>query len=399
MSRFLVLALCAPLVALTGCSRTAGEPATADRPPVAVEVAQVAPGNIKETIEVVGTLASKYSGDVKTEYSGTITDVYVTEWVRVSKGTLLARFDRREPEAILKAAKAARLQAEVGANRAHRELDRAMKLKAAGLATQQNLDDARTAADAADAQLNAVIAQEDMAQTRLEKTEVRSPIDGVIAERIVNPGNYIQNMGSESTMFRIVDNRRLELTVSVPSTQISAVKLNQPLTFTTDAVPGRTFEGRVSFINPAADEASRGVKVVAVVENPDGALKSGLFAKGAIVVGERKNVLSVPRSSMLTWDPGSHAALVYVVEGDRAVRRNVTTGSATGDSIEIANGLVAGDSVITRGAFNIREGDKVTVVKPAAGVTENPDGITRGDDVFRIPHAATESLRFNRAAV
>ena len=366
MTRWSVLALCLSALVVPACTRSTDQRSAEERPPVAVEVANVAPASVKESIEVVGTLAPKFSGDVKTEYSGTITDVFVTEWVHVTKGMLLARFDRREPEAMVKSATAARLQSEVARNRARRELERAEKLKAAGLATQQTLDDARTGADAADAQVNAAKAQEEMAQTRLAKTEVRAPIDGVIAARIVNPGNYIQNMGGDSTMFRIVDNRRLELTVSVPSTKISSVKLGQPLTFTTDAAPGRTFEGRVSYVKPAADEASRAVKVVAVVENADGALKSGLFAKGAIVTGERQNVLTVPRKAMLTWDPGNSAALVYVVEGDRAVRKSVTTGAATGDLIEISTGLTAGDNVVTRGAFNIREGDKVTVIKPVA---------------------------------
>src|SRR5581483_11977640 len=261
------------------CSQPATETA-AERPAVAVEVRRVVTGDLRESIAVVGTMTPKFVGEVKPEFNGIIKEVFVTEWVHVRKGTLLARYDRRDPEAALQAMVAARMRAEVEARRGRRELDRAEKLKEAGLATQQNLDDARTAAQAAEAQLAAAKAQEEMARTRLAKTDVRSPIDGVIGARMVNPGDYVQNMGSSITMFRIFDNRRLELTVSVPSSQISSVKLGQPLSFVTDAVPGRTFEGRVSFINPAADEASRTVKVVAVVENADGVLRSGLFAKG-----------------------------------------------------------------------------------------------------------------------
>jgi RND family efflux transporter MFP subunit len=205
-----------------------------------------------------------------------------------------------------------------------------------------------------------------MAQTRLAKTAVRSPMDGVISSRTVNPGDFIENMGSPNPMFRIVDNRRLELTISLPSTQAAAVRLGQPLSFTTDALPGRTFEGRVSFINPAADEASRTVSVVAVVENSDGALKSGLFAKGTIVTGERKDVLRVPRIAMLTWDPMVRTGAVFVVADGRARRRTVTTGGAAADDIEIVQGLSAGDTVITRGGFNLREGDRVTIAVPTA---------------------------------
>ncbi len=366
-SRVLVkMLVCLALAVASGCSRPAGESMLADRPAVAVEVSRVAPGNLDESISVVGTLTPKFEGDVKPEYNGIISEVLVTEWVRVAKGTLLARYDSRDSEAALKAMTALRLQSQVAVTRARRELERTEKLKGAGLATQQNLDDARTAAEAAEAQLGAAKAQEDMARTRLAKTEVRSPLDGVIGARMVNPGDFVQNMGSSTTMFRIVDNRRLELTASVPSSQIATVKLGQPLSFTTDAVPGRTFEGRVSFINPAADESSRTVKVVAVVENSDGALKSGLFAKGAIVTGTRTGVLRIPRSAMITWDPATRAGFVYVVTNDRVVRKAVTTGAADGEEIEVAHGLAAGEAVVTRGAFNLRDGDRVTVVTPTA---------------------------------
>jgi membrane fusion protein (multidrug efflux system) len=352
------------LALIAACSRTATESEKAQRPPVAVEVSRVAAGSVDETIAVVGTLTPKFEGEVKTEYSGTITEVYVTEWVRVAKGTLLARFDRREAEAALQAATAARMQAEVATTRAKRELERGEKLRAAGLATQQNLDDVRSAADAALAQLEAAKAHEEMARTRVAKTEVRAPMNGVIASRTVNPGDFIENMGSPRPMFTIVDNSRLELTVSVPSSQIADVKLGSPLWFSTDAVPNRKFEGRVSFINPAADEASRTVRVVALVKNDDGALRSGLFARGEIVTSQRKDVLRIPRSAMLTWDPAAKAGVVYIVNGDRAQRRNVATGAASSDVIEIAGGIASGEVVVTRGAFNLRDGDRVSVIGP-----------------------------------
>ncbi|HQR44702.1 MAG TPA: efflux RND transporter periplasmic adaptor subunit [Thermoanaerobaculia bacterium] len=361
-ARLSLLALLALFAA--GCSRGAGGAGGTAKPAVAVDAAPVVSGDLKEAIEVVGTLAPKFQAEVKTEYSGTVTEVLVTEWVRVAKGTVLLRFDAREAEAAAAAAKANFLAAEVGMNRARRELERTLKLKEAGLATPQALDDARTSSEAAEAQLAAATAQQRMAETKLEKTVIRSPLDGVVASRTVNPGDYIENMGSPRPMFRIVDNRRLDLTVTVPSSRISGVSLGQPLSFTTDAVPGRTFTGKVSFINPAADESSRTVKVVAVVDNPDEALKSGLFAKGEIVTGERKNVLRVPRSAFVTWDLAARSAVVFVVEGERAVRKSVETGANAGDDVEVTRGLSAGERVVTRGAFNLSDGDRVSVVAP-----------------------------------
>lgn len=346
-----------------GCGRASTGPvANAERPPVAVEVATAQAGDLAESIAVTGTLAPKFQGIVKAEYSGVIDRVFVSEWVRVERGTLLARFDTREAEAGLKAARASRMQAEVGVARAQRELERFVKLRTAGLATQQALDDVRSAADAAQASLDAARAGEDLARTRLSKADIRAPMAGVIASRTVNPGDFIESMGSPRPMFTIVDNRRLELTVSVPSSAIGSLAVGQPLNFTVDAIPGRVFEGLVSFINPAVDEASRTLKVIALVENTDGSLKSGLFARGEIVTNRRANVLRVARGALVTWDPNAASGVVYVVEDGRAKKREVATGSASGGTIEIRGGLSAGETVVTRGGFDVRDGDRVTVL-------------------------------------
>ncbi len=110
--RFAIPILAVLVSIASGCSREQGAAAT-ERPPVAVEVARAAPGDLEETIAVVGTLAPKFQGEIRAEYSGVIREVFVSEWVAVKKGAVLARFDTSEAESMVKAATAARLQAEV----------------------------------------------------------------------------------------------------------------------------------------------------------------------------------------------------------------------------------------------------------------------------------------------
>jgi RND family efflux transporter MFP subunit len=210
-----------------------------------------------------------------------VTDVYVNEWVRVKKGTPLAKIDTREMEIVSQKARAAvemaranLLQAEVSGKRANREYDRLLKLKEVGLVTQQNLDEGQTEKEAAAARIEAAMAQlkaaeEDLqhTQTRLSKTTIRSPMDGVVSQRGVNVGDMVGEMGSQKIMFRIIDTRILELTVTVPSAEMGLVQVGQSLTFSTDALSGRTFSGKVMFINPIVNEADRSVKVIAEVEN------------------------------------------------------------------------------------------------------------------------------------
>jgi len=344
--------------------------------PVAVEVTKVTASSITEGIEVVGTLSAKFGADIKSEYTGIVTEVYVTEWVRVAKGNPLAKLDTREADLILQKArtaveiaKANLLQAEVGANRANREYDRLLKLKEAGLVTQQSLDEGLTEKDAAAARVAAakvqIKAAEDevlYTQTRLSKAIIRSPMDGIVSLRNVNVGDYVGEMGAKP-MFRIVDNRVLDLTVTVPSGEMGAVHLGQPLTFSTDALPGKTFTGRVMFINPAVNEVDRSVKVVAEVDNTSDQLKGGLFVKGRILTGKREGVIKIPRMALLTWDVAGQKAEVYAVNGDTARRQTVRTGNISGDQVEIISGLSPGQLVISRGGFNVKDGDRVNVTR------------------------------------
>ena len=354
------------LVVLTvtaSCSRTGEGEATqtAGKPLVAVDVTPAVMGEFVQTIDVVGSLAPKFASDIKSEFTAVVSEVYVTEWVHVTKGQPLARLDTREGELALESAKASLMQAEVGQTRASRELERTAKLKEFGLATQQNLDDARTATDAAAAGTAAARAAVRSMQTRLEKAIIRAPMDGVVAFRGVSVGDRVENMGGNSPMFRVVDNRLLDLTVTVPSTKSSALRLGLPLEFTADSVPGRTFRGTVRFINPTVSENDRSVKVVAEVPNEDGALRGGVFVKGHIRTGERSGVLQIPRAALLSWDVERKSGEIFVINGDVAERREVQTGEAAEEAVEVVRGIAAGDRVVTRGGFNLRPGDRVQI--------------------------------------
>jgi RND family efflux transporter MFP subunit len=240
-----------------------------------------------------------------------------------------------------------------------------MQLQEYGLITPQALDEAVSALEAAEAAVASARAQIRTGEARLAKSFIRAPIDGVVALRRVNVGDRVENMGGNEPMFRIVDTRILDLTVTVPTSQLAAIHTGQSLEFTTDARPGQTFSGRVMFINPAVDEASRSARVVAEVPNRDDALKSGLFVRGRIVVSQRPSVLQVPREALLNWDVAKQTADVFVVQKDRADRRAVGVGATTQTTAEITSGVAAGERVVVRGGFALRAGDTVSVAAAA----------------------------------
>jgi RND family efflux transporter MFP subunit len=353
---------------LSGCS----DKKPVVQPPVSVEVVKITAAEMTQSIDVVGSLSPKFQADVKAEYSGVITQIYVSEWVRVQKGTPLAQLDTRELELLIQRSEAAAevsranvVQAEVAQNRAEREYARFLKLKEAGLVTQQNLDDAATEKEAAAARVSAAKAQLRAAQgelhqtqTRLSKAVIRSPLNGVVSQRSMNVGD----LTGDKMIFHIVDNRLLELTVTVPSGETGSVKVGQPLLFSTDSLPGKTFTGKVAFINPAVSEADRSVKIVAEVKNEPETLKAGLFVKGKIVTGSRTGVLQVPRTGLITWDVAKKQAEVFVVNGNKAQRKTITTSALSGDQVEVSSGLATGEIIVTRGGFNLKDGNTVKII-------------------------------------
>jgi RND family efflux transporter MFP subunit len=377
-------------VFLTGCGAgketpPTGAPGAATAPAVAVDTIAAAPADLVDAIGVVGTLVPRTQAEIKSDISGRVVEITVGEWVRVRRGDPLARVDAQEIDSLIRkagtvielakanlaAAQAGLADAQVNADRARREQARLAGLKEAGLATQQSLDEAASQVGASDARILSAKAQVAAATaqiavseeevrtlaTRREKAVIRAPFDGTIAERLVEVGEVVGEM--QGVLFRLVDNRLLDLTVIVPSAELERVRPGQELSFATDALPGKRFTGTVRRINPSASQTDRSVRVTAEVVNDPETLRSGLFVTGSIVTGRRPAVLQVPRSALLAWDRAAGAAAIFLVDGGSARRRGVTTGSVQGDRVEIVSGLSAGERVVIRGGFTLKDGDAV----------------------------------------
>lgn len=376
--KILLFIILLSFIAASGCTskKTDSKYKNKDnRPAVAVETIKVAASELTEGIDVVGDLTPKYEAVVKAQIPGLISDVYVTEWVRVKKNERLARIDLSETEALVKraeasveSAKADYLQAQVAAQRTAREKERVQKLKEFGLATQQNYEDAVSEAEAADAGVEAARAQVSAAegelhsfQARLAKGLILSPMNGVVSLRDVNVGDLTSDTGAAKPLFKIVDNSILKLTVTVPSVNMAAIKTGDPLAFTVDALPNKIFSGKVMHINPSVDEADRSIKVTAEVINSSGELKGGLFAKGIIQTGIMRSVIQVPRSALTGLNVAEKKAGAFIIENNIAHYKEVAIGVISGDQVEIVSGLKPGEMLVVRGGFNLKDNDKVIV--------------------------------------
>lgn len=115
------------------------------------------------------------------------------------------------------------------------------------------------------------------------------------------------------------------------------------------------------FINPELSQTDRSLKVIAEVRNLPEVLKGGLFVKGRIITGSRSNVILLPRQAISGYDTVNRKGTVFVLDGSLVRARQVTTGTVSGDLVEIASGVKGGEKYVARGGFNLKDGDRVAV--------------------------------------
>ena len=386
------LLVAAPLVA-GACSSADGK--TKDQSGAAAAAVAVAPAvaveqPIARFIRATGTLMAEEQADVAAETAGRVVAAPVERGTPVSQGSELVRLSSTETDAQLKEAQAnaAQIEARLGFTSggsfdvnavpevqnakaayelAQSEFARIKSLLDQKVVSQSEYDQRRTQMEAARQQyeaakngaaqqyqsLQAARARVALARKAFTDTVVRAPFNGVVAQRLVSVGDYVTK-GMKIAVVVRVNPLRVQLTV--PEQFISAISVGQPVGFLVDAYPGRQFEGRVKYIAPALQADQRALTVEAVVPNPKGDLKPGLFATARIEQHARTPGVLVPAAAVLTSGGTSR---VFVVSGDHVEERVVSIGQTVGDAIEITNGLKAGERVATTNVAQLVDGSHI----------------------------------------
>jgi RND family efflux transporter MFP subunit len=183
---------------------------------------------------------------------------------------------------------------------------------------------------------------------------VRAPFNGLVAERVVSVGDYV-NKGSTVAVVVRVNPLRVQLTV--PEQFVASIAAGAPVSFSVDAYPNRQFSGTVRYVSPVLEQNQRALTFEAVVPNEAGELKPGLFATARIEQPAKVNAVLVPVSAVHVVGGTSR---VYVVKDGAAEERIVTTGQTVDNMIEIATGLTAGEQVATTNVAQLADGTKVS---------------------------------------
>ena len=231
-------------------------------------------------------------------------------------------------------------------------------------AYEANLAALKSAVTAAQAQLA-------NAQAVLGQATLRSPIDGFVTARYVDPGS-IATAGQ--SVIAVQQLNPVWITTAVPEEMASSVYPGQTAIASLDALPGRTFTGKVIQVNRSADPSSRQFSVRITLDNPTYTVKPGMYGRVSVVTSKVHNALAIPREAVQQSDSGN---TVFVLNSDSSVtQRTVTLGVSDTNGYQILSGVTAGEQVVTISASPLRDGQKVKLAKPGAGAG---DGTSGGD--------------------
>lgn len=322
-----------------------------------VEVQKVGKQSLRPYIETVGTLNPFDEVIVSAEVDGVLKTVKVDEGTQVLKGSVLAMIDDTDYSLEVKRAEAALRQAEATFANTKIEFQRKEALFNEQLVTQQQFDDVSTRLSLAEAEVERNRAALSLAREKLTKTRVISFISGLVKERKVSAGDYVKN---GTNLFIIIQNNPIKLNFTVTEKDIGKLKKGQDVILKVDAYPEKEFKGRVSIIYPSLEERTRTLQAEALVPNPRELLKPSLFVHVILYIGEKRDTVVVPITSLLYE---SEKVKVFVIEGDRAKEREVKLGNKYGEMVEIIKGLKEGEIIVIAGQQNLYEGAKVNVAR------------------------------------
>ena len=338
--------------------------------PVAVRTAVAATSSVSEDLEFTGDLESPLSVDLASKAAGRLDKLElkkgapVTEGVEVKKGAILAEIAHGELEAQVSLAGAQVQAAEVALADKSREKRRIEALFAENVTTEQARDAAVTAFENAQAALAQAEAQLRLARVNLDEAIVKAPMDGVVLERYVDPGAMVN---SGTPILRLAQMSPLRLMVSVPARLLPAIHPGATrVNVRVDGTGNRDFECTVARVFPAVDASTRTARVEILLDNekdPSGSwlLRPGMYATATLRTAARDGIVLIPASSVIRV---LDRHVVFVADGDRARAADVTLGIRSGDSVEIASGLLPGTEYITMGQNKLTDGSPIDRVSP-----------------------------------
>ncbi|MEX2590243.1 MAG: efflux RND transporter periplasmic adaptor subunit [Chitinophagales bacterium] len=323
-----------------GSKKASAQQSTAQKElPVSIKVLEAE--SIQKKIKATGSILADESVELTTETAGMITGIYFKEGEQVSKGDLLVRINDADLQAELNKIKQEIELANIQLKRYEKLLDREA-------VSQSEFDQAKT-------QVLTLKADSALVVARIQKTTLRAPFSGQVGLRNVSPGAYVSSGTSIATLVNV---NQLKVQFSISERFAMEVRNGQEVLFNVSG-DEKLRKAKVYAINPQIDQSTRTIQIRAIYDNRKDSLKAGAFANVQVVLSEKDKALQVPAQAV-ALELGSEKT--YVIENGLCTSKKVKTGIRNDSQVEITEGLSVGDSVITSGIAQLKEGLPVKAV-------------------------------------
>jgi membrane fusion protein, multidrug efflux system len=333
---------------MSACGRSAAEnPPPSPMPATEVHTTHLTQGPITRSIVLPAQVIPFQQATLYAKVSGYLKNISVDKGDKVAAGAVLARIEI--PELV---AARARQEAELRAASAdYARLQQALA-KTPDLVVPETVDQARGRFEVARASLSE-------SETLLGYATITAPFTGVITQRYVDPGALIQANNASSAIVSLMDFSTIRLQAAVPEIEAARVAVGQPVHVTTDNLPGRQFDGKVTRFTYALDVQNRTMLAEAILGNPDLALRPGMLVTVRLGIERKEQATLMPEDALITERSNTFA---YTVEGNKAVKHPIKIGFNDGKSVEVVDGLSRSDVIILVGKLKLNDGQPVRVV-------------------------------------
>ncbi|MDD5333419.1 MAG: efflux RND transporter periplasmic adaptor subunit [Rhodoferax sp.] len=312
---------------------------------------------------VTGSIQPERKADLRAEVSAVVLQVLKENGDNVRRGDVLVRLDQTSIRDNLQSAEANARNATQALDQAERNLERLKTLRASGMTSLQALDDAEVRRNAAQSELSASNARAVLARQQLERTVVRAPFDGVVSDRKASAGDTA-SIGKE--LLKVIDPTSMRFAGRVSADKISVVSVGQAVSFRVNGYAGQEFRGKVTRVDPSANDVTRQVEVLVSIDDAKRPRVSGLYAEGTIEASNVK-ALTLPESVVLR---AGDKASVWRVKANKLNQIELALGARDPRTgyFEVRSGLADGDLILRSPGSSLKEGQSVELVgaKPPA---------------------------------
>ena len=334
-------------------------------PPTTVSSVSVKEEDWAPRLTAVGSVSAVQGAVVSAELAGVVSEINFENGGEAKKGEVLMKLDASQEEALLRSA-------EAEAQLAQTDLERSRDLAMKKVVSSAELDSAQSKFR----RLNAVV---DQVRSSIAKKTLIAPFDGQLGIRQVNVGQMI-NAGQQVVPLTSLDPVFADF--ALPQQYLGQLTAGLEVHVTTDAIPGRVFNGKLTAINSMVDSSTRNITLQATLDNSDHALRPGMFAKAEVMLPEKHKALVVPGSA-ISYAPFGDSVFVIEKKKDEKTGKEsqmirqqfVRVGEGRGDLVAITQGLKAGETIVSTGVFKLRNGMTVTInndLAPNPQVNPNP---------------------------